>query len=286
MKEEGYIYVVDGLRWVREVNYAASRLRTLTDYPIAIVCSEEYPEITELSNSLKNLIIIIVPKLQGSDFCSKVIGMQHTPFEKSLFMDSDTFVMYNIDNVFELLNNYDLALTQEPSEHTSLFPIEDKLKNIFIEYNTGVVLYNNSEKVMDLFRDWEQIILTKKYGKDYFDMPQFRNVILNSQHKLNIYTLPENFNMHGLRSYKILFGQVAIIHERFGTYWNSYSEKMLNNKKMLKIATRINSVNSKRIFIPYLNTVVSAERISLSYLIKALKVKFKFRKIPKESAFE
>lgn len=286
MIKYGYLYVVDGLRWVREVSYAATRLRSLTEYPIAIICSERYAEIESLADFLGNIIIITVPKLKGTDFCSKVIGMQNSPFERTLYMDTDTFVVNNIDGIFNLLDFFDIGMKQEPHFHTNLFPVFDNYRNYFAEYNTGIILFSKNTQVNKLLVDWEKAILEQTYNKDYFDMPQLRNILVNEEHIVKIYGLHENYNMQGLRSYKIIHGQVSIIHERFGTFWNSHSERMLDNNKMIKIANRINSLHGKRIFIPFFNIVVSANKISLTYIVRRIKQKLGFPKIPKRLAFK
>ena len=139
---------------------------------------------------------------------------------------------------------------------------------------------------MDLFQEWEDAIISKKFNDDYFDMPQLRNVLVKGHNKIRIYGLHENFNMQGLRSYKVIHGKVAIIHERFGSYWNSFSEYMWDNKKMNLVAKRINSSSRKRICIPYFNTVLSANRLSIVYILKRFKIKLGFPKIDKKLEYK
>jgi hypothetical protein len=282
----GYLYVVDGARWVREAIYAATRLRNLTQLPIAIISTEIVKELIEFQEQTPNILLQIVPELKGSNFTSKIIGMLNSPFDETFFMDSDTFVVSPIDGIFNLLQKYDMALTQEASGHTSIFDFQDDFKDLLIEYNSGVVLFKKSTNVIQILNSWKEATQQRLYTKDYFDMPQFRNVLLNSINPPTIYSLPENYNLHGLRTYKIIYGDIKIIHERFGTYWNSYSEYMLNNEKMLILSERINSSRQKRLFIPYFNIVLSANRLSIAYLIKRIKIKFRFPKTPKNLAFK
>ena len=117
----GYLYVVDGACWVREAIYAATRLRELTNQPIAIIGSEPYETLIKFGETTPNVQIKVVCELKGSNFASKVIGMRNSPFENSLFMDTDTFVVYNIDAIFNLLNFFDVAMKQEPYFLTNLF---------------------------------------------------------------------------------------------------------------------------------------------------------------------
>lgn len=283
--DKGYLYVVDGERWARETLYAIKRMRSLSDYPICIVCSEILTDISYIQNKFENVIVKVVHVMKKTNFCSKVIGMINTPFEKTLYMDTDTFVVSNVDDIFELLDLCDMALKPEPYGHTNLYPVPDKYLNLFSEYNTGICLFNNNKIVMEVLREWQSAIETRKYNQDYFDMPQLRNVLVNRRNRPNILPLHECYNMQGLRTYKIIHGEVKIIHERFGIFWFSHSERMLDNRAMEKIAKRINKTKQKRLFIPYFNVAISAQKISITYLVKRLKTKLGFKKLKKSKAF-
>jgi hypothetical protein len=278
----GVLYVVDGLRYANEVKLAVLRLRQISNINICIISNELYSEF-DIFNNVNNLEIKILQSLQETKFASKVIGLLNSPFERTLFMDTDTFVVNKIDFIFELLNLYDCCFTLEPSISTTQFELLDDYVNSIGEFNSGVVLFNNSEIVMDFFRFWMEILNNKKYSQDYFDMPQLRNAYINCNLKPRIGIMPDNFNLHGLKSYLIIHGTVYIIHERFGTYYNSFSERMLSNKEMLKISERINKTSEKRLFIPFFNMCIATRKISLAYLVTLLKIKFGFRKVSKRN---
>ena len=42
-------------------------------------------------------------------FLDKIIALSRTPFEKTLFLDTDTFVIEPLDEIFELLERFDMA---------------------------------------------------------------------------------------------------------------------------------------------------------------------------------
>jgi len=123
--ENGYLYVVSGNRWSVEAIYAINRLRELSDYPICVICDREYENLNFVANKLPKIQLKIIPELENVNFLSKVIGMMNTPFKNTLYMDTDTFIVENIDNKFS----------------TSLYTNLDKYNNVLSEFNTGVILY-------------------------------------------------------------------------------------------------------------------------------------------------
>lgn len=283
--DKGYLYVVDGQRWAREAFYAVKRLRTLTKLPICIVCSELFDDILKIDRLYENIFVKVVEEIKNSNFISKVIGMMNSPFRNTLFMDTDTFVVSNIDGIFEVLNLCDMSMKIEASNHTGIFPIDDVYEDFVPEYNTGVVLFKNSEIVQNTLKNWKTAIVDQNYSKEYFDMPQFRSTLINNEKRPIIFTLSENFNMSGLRTYKIIHGRVYLVHERFGTFWFNHSEKMLNNLRMERIINRLNKTQKKRLFVPYFNFVIPTHILSLTYLIKRFKIRLGFPKIRKNKAF-
>ena len=284
-KENGYLYVVSGNRWSFEALKAIIRLRSLSDYPICVVCDGIYENLQLTTKALGNIELKIIPEIKNMNFLSKVIGMINTPFRNTLYMDTDTFIVENIDNIFSLTDFCDLSLSINNKFSTSLYEISDKYKDIFSEFNTGVILYKSNSEVINLLNEWYDNNLNKRYSSDYFDMPQFRNTLINTKHLVRILPLHENYNSYGYRSYKIITGKVYIIHERFGTYWNSYSERMLENDKMEKIAEKINRKTTKRLFIPFLNITISTLRLSIPYLLTNFKKRIGFKKISKKEAY-
>lgn len=255
---------------------AITRLRELSSLPVCIVCDRNYEELESIIDN--TVYVIIKEEIHRSKFVSKIVGMMNTPFEQTFYMDTDTYICLNIDEIFNALNLYDIAMTIEPSINTSQFKLDDTFSYIIPEYNTGVVLYKNNENTQTLFDLWKHNIQNKTLSEDYFDMPQLRKTLLNFKSDLAVGVLCENYNLHGLRTFLVIHGPVFIIHERMGTYWNSWSDRMLNNVKMKKIAEKINSNRSKRLFIPFFNVCIPTRRISLTVAIERLKKTLGLRK--------
>ena len=186
----------------------------------------------------------------------KITGMQVSPFDKTVFLDTDTFVCHSIDDVFEFLDYFDLATTLEPKGHSVNFwkkyqpNYSIKLRGVLHEFNTGVVGFNNSPAVADFFSAWLRI---HRELNMYADMPTFREAYLQSQVKIGI--LPHEYNFTGLKSLAIAYGKVRVIHDRLGEKFNDLRPHMADFEFMDRLARRINKTEIKRLVVPYLGVI-------------------------------
>jgi hypothetical protein len=132
-----------------------------------------------------------IPIEERDGFRAKIIGMQQTPFERTVFLDADTYVLADIGEVFELLSRFDMALAHAPIRVS--LPLDD-VPASFPEFNTGVIAYRNTPIVQRVLDDW-----LREYGAllpqrpPTQDQPSFRRVAYRTS-ELRIATLPSEFN--------------------------------------------------------------------------------------------
>ena len=50
----------------------------------------------------------------GDPFGDKIRSIRRLPFEKTLFLDGDTYLTANVDELFDLLNRFDVAAAHAP----------------------------------------------------------------------------------------------------------------------------------------------------------------------------
>src|SRR5690606_19787975 len=118
--------------------------------------------------------VIINEEINKYVYLSKIIGIQNSPFEMTIFLDSDTFVCADISPLFELLEMVDIATTQEKSYHTTDKISAIKFKNIIPEFNSGVIVLKKNNQTDKLLADWFKICVENKIGND---MPGLREAI-------------------------------------------------------------------------------------------------------------
>lgn len=140
-------------------------------------------------------------------FRAKIIGMQHTPFEQTVFLDADTFVLADIGDVFELLDRYDMALVHEPSRISRVL---DEVPASFPEFNSGVIAYRSTPLVESALADW-----LREYGEirprpRTQDQPSLRRVIYRTT-ELRVATMPSEFNRR-IDAAGYLYGPIRVLH--------------------------------------------------------------------------
>lgn len=122
-------------------------------------------------------------------FKNKVKYMYNSPYEYTLFLDSDTEIRQPIYELFELLDEHDLALAYAVQLNRSRFPtrlISYADPNPYNKYNTGVILYKKSDNLERFFAKWLDEVMTQD-GKfmragNKSDQYYFNKLVYNKYH--------------------------------------------------------------------------------------------------------
>jgi hypothetical protein len=75
------------------------------------------------------------------------------PYDRVLFLDTDTYVAGDFTDVFNILDAFDLAVAHEP---TRGWDYETPAAKAFCELNTGVIAFRKNEEVHAFFSLWEK----------------------------------------------------------------------------------------------------------------------------------
>lgn len=275
---KGFLYIAFGKRYLQEVEISARSLKRFTQLPVCVVTDD---------TSFRSIYvdeIIIADAL--TDFVSKIVGLGKTVFERTVYLDTDTFVCAPIDQLFDVLDLFDMAMVVERNNHSYAFiekykpDFRIRYENVLPEYHTGVIVYKKNAAVAALLADWLTIHESLQLKAD---MPTFREAFILHADKINIATLPFEYNYFGTHSLGFAHAEIKIIHERLGEKWNTLTRVMLPFNKMEKKAKRMNRYHCKRIIIPYLGVIPYTWS---PYRIKyKLKVFFGIRKTKKAETF-
>lgn len=168
-----------------------------------------YTHFTDYRNTDIDEIFII--KNPSFSFLDKVYAMTHAPRERVLYLDCDTFLLKNIDDMFSLLDQYDIAAAHAPNRWTCFL---ENVPDSFPEFNCGVVLFQRSDKVNKFLTDWmEKYIDQRQQGISIpsGDQPAFRETLFLSDLRHATLTPEYNcrFNMGSMVSHT-----VKIVHGR------------------------------------------------------------------------
>jgi hypothetical protein len=106
--------------------------------------------------------------------------MYRSPFERSLFLDTDTLIVGDIEGIFDCLETHDIAVKPEvcPGWDYS-FP---GLPTAFPEFTTGVVAFKKTAATECFFLDWEKSYWElRSLGLRFEpDQPSFRLALFRS----------------------------------------------------------------------------------------------------------
>jgi hypothetical protein len=222
----GVLYVAIGLKYLEE---AFVSLRSLRRYHPSI----ETAVVSDLPDKAAEFfdICISLPDLPGG-FGTKVFALDHSPFERTVFLDTDTFVCGDISDLFVLLEKYDLAVAPDPARAVPYILVEG-VPHAFPEPNTGVIAFNKSELVLGLFSLWKKYYSAQKYKvSGWHDQPTFRRALYESAVSA-VFLTPE-YNARFI--YPLFVAQeVKILHGRSDNL--SAIAKTMNSRRWPRIYT-------------------------------------------------
>ena len=122
---------------------------------------------------------------------SKVDYMHKSPFEHTLFLDADTFVLENLDELFNILVRFDIALSHAHKRNkTNLQKWREEIPLAFPQMNSGVILFRKNEKTLQLLKDWQVAFQSTEFTRDQITL---RELLWLSDLKIHI--LPPEYNV-------------------------------------------------------------------------------------------
>ncbi|CAN5787567.1 hypothetical protein BH09VER1_BH09VER1_18480 [soil metagenome] len=237
--ERGILYVATGDRFVAEARLSAlSAKQHMPDLPTLLYTDRPVPAGSPFDE---------VRRLESPRhfFVDKVAPLAESPFERTLFLDTDTFVCAPVYDLFTLLDRYDLALAHAPLRHDRPFTTP----TCFAELNTGVIAYRPNRSVKDLIARWASIYEEEvARSGPVSDQAAFRQAAYESAAKL--YILPSEYNLRTVMPAATGRGTVKIIHGRA--------------PDLSRLADRLNRSRAIRVFLPSLRDLDPANFIILT----------------------
>ena len=146
----------------------------------------------------------------------KVDFIGQSPYERTLFLDTDTIVNHRVDDMFELLDVFDFVaahdLARKRLTYSNAMREYQEIPYAFSEINTGVMAFRKNALTAGLFRTWHDTFY-KFIGKCQWDQPSMRISLWQScQQGLKVYIVPVEYN---LRS-RAVREKNRNLHEQFG----------------------------------------------------------------------
>ncbi len=222
----GIMYSCFGERYIAEAIRAARSSLRHNEVPHLLFAAGE------VRDPPAGLTVVSFEQVSSAPFLDRIANMRRSPFERTIYLDTDTYVADEIVHVLDLLDNYDLAVAQAPAYRGLDDP---EVPVAFPEFNCGVVAWRASEQVTAFLESWERTyrewlggdVLTGRYGganpsrSAIGDQPAFRRCAW--QHRMRVATLPPEYNLRlGVRT--TVVDRVRVLHGHTDQY-EMYAER-------------------------------------------------------------
>jgi hypothetical protein len=199
--EKGILFVATGNAYIAEAIIAAKSCRKYNPYPIAIITDSSDHELP------LGLFDMVIYKPALFNYQDKLL-MRHSPFEKTIFLDTDVYVAEPLDDLFKLLDYREFAIHQSDEGYEFEMP---EVSNAMPEFNTGVIAFRLTPAVLQLIEDWNCSFAQRLDIR--FDQFHLRKTLYESDVKYAIFSSAYNFIIYYpnfvIQTVKIVHGRPA-----------------------------------------------------------------------------
>jgi hypothetical protein len=245
--DEGFLLIATGENYVKQAKESAKSIKNNSSRPISIVTDRE------VNSGIFDQVI--TDEHPTYSFFDKPRNIAETPYDRTVFIDTDAYIVRPVPELFDLLDNYSIATTIDPNGwggrmHQDVhFQRAPESVPIF---QTGVISYKTDEDFRKFRKRWRDI---HEQNRDTLltDQSSFRLAIYNS--KIRHLVLSNHYNCLGNWPMQIT-GNVKIVHKGSDSY-----------KQAKSLESRINTTDSARLLYTENSTIYApTDRISNTML--------------------
>ncbi|PWU08128.1 MAG: hypothetical protein C5B47_05130 [Verrucomicrobia bacterium] len=199
----GVLYVATGRRHLVEAARSAESVRKhMPRLPILLYTDQ---------TNVKFQVFTEIRKIDQPQysFGDKILPLKETPFERTLFLDTDTHLCAPVHDLFEILDRFDLAASHAPYRPAR----PSSTPSCFCELNSGVIAYRRNTETICFFDEWMQLYQDFVVATNSTpDQPALRQALYESS--IRIYILPPEYNLRTVMPGFSGRGTVKILHGR------------------------------------------------------------------------
>lgn len=248
-EKQGYLYAATGKQFTDEAAASVRSLRRFnSDVHVTLV--------TDKACTYAEFDSIQIVDFDSSDInwkkglLYKALALQNSPYERTFFVDTDTYFTEECAELFDLLEYNDILIAHSPAD-VSKVVIDGKKIEGYHPYNTGVIVYKKTPEVVQLFKDW-LTAYQEKFDIYPSDQTPFMEALLKNKVRLYVLLPFYNFREHFMVS--LPPGRVKIIHGR--------------PRDVIDLEKRINANIGHRTWLPRREKIIFRQPKSLKRRLK------------------
>lgn len=249
MTSQGVLYVAKEPDYVDEATLSARSVRDqMPDVPIGLITRPD-------ADADVFDIVIERDDLRG-DFGDAVHQFHRTPFDRTILFDTDIYCCEPIDDVFEVLDAFDIAAAHAPFRHATgrvTIPEVEDVPLVFPEYQGGVIAYADTDRVASFHDRWLGAYQSTLERGWHSDQASFRAALYHSD--CRVATLPPEYNCL-VRMPNAVTGPVKVIHNRLLDIDGDGAVKLIDTDRAVDT---INQRADRRVFYRSGNRIKFAE---------------------------
>ena len=128
---------------------------------------------------------------------SKVDFISQSPFEKTLYLDSDTLIVQDLSDIFDSLERFDVAVTHDYArkrrKYSKIIPEYSNIPYSFSEVNGGVFAFKKNERTDKFLALWKEYFYKYFNKTSGWDQVSLRISLWEST--VQLYHLPVEYNI-------------------------------------------------------------------------------------------
>jgi hypothetical protein len=143
-QERGFLFIAWGDSYLSEAAFSAKQLRLHNPEPICLVTAEPPPP------SVSQFFDIVIIEEMKGDYQDKIL-IRCTPFLSTIFLDTDVFCCGPLQELFDVLGVFDIAITfTEGGNHYAI----PGVPSLFHEPSAGLIAWRQCDAIDDFFDLW------------------------------------------------------------------------------------------------------------------------------------
>ena len=229
----GYLYIVaGGAHYFREALESIKSLKAVTpDAHVTVFLDRDFGDHGGLIDNLE------IREMDTSErmYDGKVHHIADSPYDRTIFLDSDTYILEPMTPLFDLLDTYDLAMVQAPGATRGTRREDGTLIEGHNLYNCGLMAFKKSTPTLKLFRRWNQLFDKQVPNTGFMigysqrrEQPAF--ALASYESDANIYTLNHCWNVR-VRGPAHLLGTPKMLHARLSEQDRDLVLELLRKRK-------------------------------------------------------